>query len=237
MTTYNEIIYLILDLIKGNSDDFYLNEHHIAFLLNKYKGSLLTQKYSKDYSKIDPSNFQNICISLSKDSDCEDIILKSSSPIPPYIGELSIYTPPFNKVIYVSNDRFKYTGSGKFGQRMIYSTLLPNRMLYIKSRNHQLSYLKSITVSGVFLELIPNSLSCDNSSKDNECLDIYDTPFVIEEGLFPMLIQMVLNDLLQSAYRSPDRFNNGRDDLPDIYSLSQAIARALRNKGNKDEDN
>jgi hypothetical protein len=41
---------------------------------------------------------------------------------------------------------------------------------------------------------------------------------------------------MQAAYRPMDGINNGRDDLPDIYSLAQAIARSLRNNRRSNDD-
>ena len=37
MSTYRELVYLVLDELKGTSDDFTYTEDHIIFLLNKSK--------------------------------------------------------------------------------------------------------------------------------------------------------------------------------------------------------
>lgn len=236
MTTYKELIYIILDLVKGSSDDFSLNENHIAFLLNKYKGSLIAQKY-KDSNQIDKSNFETICLPLEIESNCEEIILKASMKLPSYIGNLTIYTEIFDKISEVKNERFKYAGNGKFGARMIYSTIVPSNILYLKSRNRQLAYLKTVRISGVFLENTAK-YSCETrESEELACADEFDRPFIIEEGLVPLLIQSVLNDILQASYRMGDSLNNGRDDLSDLYTLSQAIARTLKNGRKSTEDN
>lgn len=235
MTTYREIIYLILDLVKGTSDDFSLNEHHISFLLNKYKGFLLNAKYGKDLTKIDPSNFQTLCIKLNKEESCDEAILKSIKPIPNYIGTITAYIG-FDKLERIDSSRFKYAGSGNYGKRMKYYTIMPDRFLYVKSKNLQLSYLKKIEISGVFLEEIPAELTCDPNNSESPCpVDPLDNPFVIEQGLIVELIQRVLNDVLQSAYRPVDMHNNGRDDLPDVYALAQALARTLKHRGSNED--
>lgn len=236
MTTYKELIYMILDLVKGSSDDFSLNEHHIAFLLNKYKGSLLAQKY-KDLSQIDRSNFQTICLPLEIESDCEEVVLKTTMKLPSHIGNVTIYTEIFDRITEVKNERFKYAGSGKFGTRMIYSTIVPSNILFLKSKNRQLSYLKKIHIAGVFLENVSRYSCEEDNSNSNKCVDEYDSPFIIEEDLIPILLQSVLNDILNSAYRVGDSMNNGRDDLADLYSLSQALARTLKSsKRNTDNE-
>lgn len=35
MSTYAELVYMVLDEIKGMSDDFTFNEDHVIFLLDK----------------------------------------------------------------------------------------------------------------------------------------------------------------------------------------------------------
>jgi hypothetical protein len=41
MTTYRELVYMVLDELKAKSDDFYYTEDHIIFLLDKYRAFLL----------------------------------------------------------------------------------------------------------------------------------------------------------------------------------------------------
>lgn len=50
MSTYRELVYLVLDELKLTSDDALFNEEHVMFLLGKYRGFLLKQQY-KDIKK------------------------------------------------------------------------------------------------------------------------------------------------------------------------------------------
>ena len=43
--TWREIIYMVLDELKGMSDDFTFTEDHIAFLLGNYRSFILKQRY------------------------------------------------------------------------------------------------------------------------------------------------------------------------------------------------
>jgi hypothetical protein len=54
--TYREIIYMVNDLCKQLSDDTMLNEDHILFLLNKYRGTLLYQ-YTKQKMLVPHENY------------------------------------------------------------------------------------------------------------------------------------------------------------------------------------
>ena len=57
MSTYRELIYMVMDKLKLNTDDTYFNEDHIVFLLDKYRNFLLKQDRSSD-SEISESNYQ-----------------------------------------------------------------------------------------------------------------------------------------------------------------------------------
>lgn len=55
---------MILDQLKGLSDDFTYTEEHCLFLANKYRGFLLKQRYSDIKKQIPESNYQTICLDL-----------------------------------------------------------------------------------------------------------------------------------------------------------------------------
>ena len=56
---------MVLDELKGMSDDFTFTEGHIAFLLGKYRSFILKQRYYTDIKKaISESNYQTICLDL-----------------------------------------------------------------------------------------------------------------------------------------------------------------------------
>jgi hypothetical protein len=60
MTTYKELVYMVLDELKAKSDDFYYTEDHIIFLLEKYRAFLLKQKYRTPKSVVLNSNYSYI---------------------------------------------------------------------------------------------------------------------------------------------------------------------------------
>jgi hypothetical protein len=39
--TYRELVYTVLDLLKGASDDNYYTEEHVVFLLSKVRAAIL----------------------------------------------------------------------------------------------------------------------------------------------------------------------------------------------------
>ena len=44
MSKYSELVYMVLDELKGMSDDFSFTEDHIVFLLDKYRAFILKQR-------------------------------------------------------------------------------------------------------------------------------------------------------------------------------------------------
>ena len=55
-----ELVYMVLDEIKGLSDDFTYTEDHVIFLLNKYRTSLLKQNTKMIKVQCTSSNFLDI---------------------------------------------------------------------------------------------------------------------------------------------------------------------------------
>lgn len=239
--TYNQIAYYILDALKLSGKSSYYNEEHILFLLDKYRSFLLKQKYSDIKKPIPESNFQTICIDVeptqSPINDCgETLLLKSSNPIPTLstIGTPFISTGVLQnvRVVYVSRNRFAHVGHNKFLKNMIYCAVGADGHLYMRASNHQLQYLESVQLSGIFQDSTEAAkLSCSSSSQESQlCNDIMESTFPLEDALIPNLIQMIMQDLLGAAWRPKDTTNNDKDDLADLIGAAQ---RLMDNRYNK----
>lgn len=67
MSKYKELVAFVLDSIKAVSDDAFVTEDHVIFLLNKYRSYLLKQKYEKDPRRQVPaSNYQTVELQLEQ---------------------------------------------------------------------------------------------------------------------------------------------------------------------------
>ena len=66
MNTYRELVYMVLDQLKGMSDDFDFTEDHVIFLLSKFRGYLLKQKYADIRKEIPDIDYQTICLDLQE---------------------------------------------------------------------------------------------------------------------------------------------------------------------------
>ena len=217
----NEIVYYCLDAIKAFSDDSYVNEDHIVFLLSKYRGYLL-QQYHNIKKLIPDSNYQTICLTLtSTDSiPCTNgAILKSNEEVPSLmpIGNPSIYL--FNgfeseNIVFIPFTRLKAVGWNKWKKNFIYVAVGPDKHLYLSSSNPQAQYLETLRLKGLFedfekafeLECNEDGKPCDEMEKD----------FPLEVALVPDLIARVVKDALGMAWKTSDSNNNANDDLADI---------------------
>lgn len=218
MTTYRQLIYIVLDELKISTDDSYFTEDHIAFLLNKYRSLLLKQLYKDVKKEIPESNFQTICLDLKEvpaipEIPCEGgSYLRSTEKIP---NMMTIAKPKITTenqfqtdITLVSKDRFKYVGNNKWLQNIIYSTLGSDNYLYLKSSNPQYLYLEKVQVSGVFEDPEQaTELRCD---KDEVC-DPWDSNFPLEEGLIPQLIKLIIQDLAGVRIIPEDKDNDSND--------------------------
>ena len=217
----NEIVYYCLDAIKAFSDDSYVNEDHIVFLLSKYRGSLL-QQYHNIKKLIPDSNYQTICLTLtSTDSiPCTNgAILKSNEEVPSLmpIGNPSIYL--FNgfeseNIVFIPFTRLKTVGWNKWKKNFIYVAVGPDKHLYLSSSNPQAQYLETLRLKGLFEDFEKAfELECD---KDGKPCDEMERDFPLEVALVPDLIARVVKDALGMAWKTSDSNNNANDDLADI---------------------
>ena len=226
MSTYKELVYLCLDELKLNADDALFTEEHIIFLLSKYRGFLLKQKYSDIKKQIPESNYQTICLDLVKDTKegslCGDTYLRSTKKIPflMKIGNTSVFPVDYYKSIitYISRERMKYVGHNKYLQNIIYASISPDNYIYLKSPNPQFLYLKKIRVTGVFEDpQAASELQCPDENGNTVC-DILDRAFPIEDALVPPLVQLVVEELTKAEYKPEDKENNADDDLSDAIT-------------------
>lgn len=226
MSTYRELTYLVLDQIKGLSDDFTYTEDHIIFLLDKYRASILKQTYSKSEHSIPDSNYQNICLDLMEvpaisGEPCEGgSYLRSVEEIPEFLdmGHKRITSMDHfqGEFTYVTRDRMRYVGHNKYLKNMIYASDAPDEHLYFKSSNINFLHLAKIQLTAIFQDAARAAeLSC---SESKEC-DLLDRSFPMEEALIASLIQFVLKDLLGATYRPEDDSNNASDDLANLATF------------------
>lgn len=229
MTTYRELVFLVLDELKISSDDSYFTEDHVIFLLSKYRGLLLKQQYKDIKKNIPESNFQTLCLDVEPvpaiaGEECEGgTYLKSKEKIPflMNIAVPRIFAGDYYQgdITYVSRERMKYVGYNRWLPNIIYASIGPDNYLYFKSFNPQYLYLERVQFTGVFEDPEKASDPKFNCNKKDNICDILDMNFPLEEALIPQLVQLVVKELSGSIYKPEDNENNGNDDLSSIASF------------------
>ena len=221
--TWREIIYMILDELKGMSDDFTFTEDHIAFLLGKYRSFILKQRYYTDIKKvISESNYQTICLDLIEvpaisGEVCEGgsyLRSKDKIPVTLMIGNPRVYPIDYyqGEIAYISRDRMRYVGYNRWMKNIIYCSIAPDGYLYFKSWNPQFLYLEKVKFTAIFENAKEVSgLTCDGD--EGTACDFLDRTFPIEEALVPPLIELVVNELRKAEYAPSDEENNADDNL------------------------
>lgn len=230
MTTYRQLIYFVLDLLKISGDDSYYTEDHVIFLLDKFRATLLEQKYKNKQAEVDDSNYQTICLNIEEKElieglHCAGSSLRSIEKIPALLslGSPKIYTS--NQILpieitFVSTNRFKYVGNNEWLKNILYATESDD-YIYLKSSNPQHKYLEKITIKGLFSSTEDaEKLSCSNS--ESSSCDILDHAYPIEESLVVPMIELAAKELSGGLYKPKDSENNASDDLS---SLATFIAR------------
>ena len=220
MTTIRQLINLVLDETKQNTDDSFFTPEHAAFLIGKARNLLLKQQYKNMKEQMMESNFQTICLDLEQipaycNEWCEGgFYLKSTEKVP---FLLPIYAPRiygedyFQGVInLVGRDRFRFVGNNKILGNMIYATIGPDSYLYIRSSNPQYKYLEKVRITGVFEDYEKAAeLAC---CKEEYC-DPWDSPFPLEDAYISTLVEMVTKELRTAIVEEEDKDNNADDEL------------------------
>lgn len=244
MTTYREIVSMCLDELKLISDDSHFVEEHVIFLADKYRAFLLAQRYRDIKKEIPDSNYQTICIDLQPYNPFGDIAcagqsyLKSVQEVPYMmeVGSQKITSADFfqGDFAYIDNERFKYVGNNKFLKNQIYSTIAPDKHLYMKSNNPQIFYLQKAKVTGIF-EDSSKASELNKCPEEETACDVMDMRFPLEESLIPPLIELIVKELGGQKYQSEDNENNAKDDLSDLAAyIRQQIANGRRSDLYKD---
>ena len=231
MSTYKELVYLVLDELKLHSDDALFTEDHIIFLADKYRTFLLKQRYSDVKKQIPESNYQTICLNLIEvpaiaGAPCEleySSYLRSTIKVPHLmkIGTPVIYPNDDyyrGAITLVSRDRMRYVGYNKYLKNIIYASIAPDNYVYFKSSNAEFLKLEKVKLTGIFEDSYKVSeLQCSCEAGDYSC-DVLDIDFPIETSLIPPLVELVVKELLGAEYRPEDSNNNAKDDLPELIS-------------------
>lgn len=217
MSTYGEIVYMILDEVKGMSDDFTYNEEHILYLIDKTRALLLKQRYSDIKKQIPYANYQTIYVTTKESALADDALytsakyLKTDDKIPEIlpIATPRVFTTDYyqGEITYVSRDRMRYVGYNKYLKNIIYCSLHPDKYLYFKSFNDKLLEVNSINFTAVF----QSSLEALKLYQNKQ--EVLDTEFPMEESLIQPLVELVVKELTNAIYKPEDTTNNAKDDL------------------------
>lgn len=214
------------DQLKLSSDDTFFTNDHILYLLKRYRGLYLSQKYKDVRKEIPESNYQTICLDLIQvpaisGEPCEGgTFLRTKNKIPSLltIGDAKVYPIDYyiGDITMVSRERMKYVGHNRWLQNIIYCSIAPDGYMYFKSSNPQYLHLENVRMTGIFEDIDKvEELSCD---KESSC-DILDRKFPIEEALIPQLIDTVVKFMTSGLYKPEDDNNNAKDDLATLMQF------------------
>lgn len=224
MSTYRELIYIVLDEVKQYTDDTRFTENHIRFLLDKYRAFILKKTYNDGKIKPSSSNYSTICIDVDMSYDsCNSYVTgKSTKPLPDImsISNTNIFLGDSSEsnIEVISDSRMDFAGESKYSSNIIYASITSDRYVKIKSKNIGAKYIKEIKVSAIF-EGDVSEYSC-NKDKEGEgsSNDCYlDSTYPLEESLQAIVIQQVFSDIYKTLNIPEDTTNNsseGRSNLP-----------------------
>ena len=224
-----ELIYMVLDELKGFSDDYIYTEDHVLFLCKKYRSFLIKKEQDKEKASTDIASefeYQQICLDLEKIAAIDGepctggYYLRTVQKIPKILEGTKprVYPMDFYQgvnISYIPRDRMRFTGSNPYLQNIIYVSVGPDLHLYLNSSNPQFMYLKKLRMTALFEDIdAASELLCDEEGSPKPC-DVLDMEFPIREYLVPLLIDLVVKELSGASVRKEDTRNNAKDDIPE----------------------
>ena len=185
----NKIIYDIRESLNQSTDDSYLSDEYISYLIGVYRAEILKNELNNFQRTTNPVNTQSFSLEVEEvskydcniDVDCETI-LRTKQPIPSPIkmhtgSSLTMVRPtditskPF---VPFDQSRIQYIMNSKFS-RSIYYFLGSDLHLYFIGKDDAYKLMKCVNISGVFadpLDLENYKKCCDCTGVENICFDI-----------------------------------------------------------------
>lgn len=222
--TYREFVYMCLDEIKLLTDDSYITEDHVLFLIGKYRSLALYKKYSESNLPVSTSNFQEFKIRLEPATNVgKNIAYKSTIPVPKMM--ISFAKPKVfqsyydNEIFFVPQERMKYVKNTKWLTNQTYCSLYSDNYMYFttgimfqstETTPAKININKDLTIYALFDDII--EVSKANTEDD----DIMDLECPIENELVSVVQEFIVKDLVGAAYRPKDFSNDANDDLSKV---------------------
>lgn len=228
MASYNEIVYDIMELIRGNqlSDDTDISETQIRYHLSNQRSLWLRNEYNKPGRKIDSQIEQDLgCLELEEvdAADCCEIqsgctALRTKKQLPKLLelhsGEAITRVGPINKMkapfAFDSYNKAVYSVNNKYSRKSVTSFLL-NGYIYLIIDDPAYQTLEYINVRGVFAN--PEDLKDYKCDHEGTACFSYDDEYPINNWMIPYIKEQILNQLGMSLQIPKDELNDAKEDL------------------------
>jgi len=218
--TLNEIIYIIKEAIKANSDDlsFDYPGELIAAKIGNIRALLVKQRYQDGRKEIPDVFYQKICLTLAlvnrNSTVCIGSILKSTDVLPELLTvanrkAVNIIQQGNDiplKLNYIQLNRLYYTGFNSLVKNQLYVAIDKGNYLYLKGDNKFFKLITALEVYGVLLDPVEaENYTCAEITAP---CDIYTEPYPAPEDMIAEIVQIVLKEMLPTINIPEDQENN-----------------------------
>lgn len=211
--TFRELVYMCLDEVKLVSDDSYITEDHVLFLISKYRSFLLQKKYGETNFLMSDANHQEIKLTIKANTNVSEeealIPFPFSTPRVYTYDDTTGYTEDFT---YVNKHRFRFVGHNKYLGNIKYCTINTKQKLQLQEVVKENT---DIYIWAIFEDIL-------KAAEYSTTGDILDAQCPIEDSMVSAVQELVVKDILGVAYRPQDNINNGTDDLASIGVATSA---------------
>lgn len=228
MATASELIYDVLELVRGNqiSDDTNIDDRQILYHYNIQRALWIRNELNKPGRSVDPNIIQDLgCVELEEtdpvdcctvSSDC--VLLRSKLQIPTTIelhdrpalervGPPSKVKIPFN---FMPIERIPYVSYGKYSQKNLTVSFLLNNYIYVISPLAIQMMLDYVNVRGVFED--PTAAAEFNHCNGDPCYS-NDDEYPLNAWMIPYIKEQVLKQFGVAMQIPKDNSNDAQESL------------------------
>jgi hypothetical protein len=226
MSTLNEMIYSVREMLNAYSDDNSVSDEHLAFFFINQRATYLEVLADNPRKELPKEAFQKIKLKMIPTSECDDelVVLRSECKFPAVINNVhdtngmrsvkleSIMTKWINVIDPV---RVPFIKSNRFNSNQIYVSLdKDNHVIMLSTTNSHL-LIEEVEIELMASnpeELFSENYNCGLTVIEGENCDFYESKFPMPQPLINTMINEAYSRFVYKSASERDLLNNSTED-------------------------
>lgn len=229
MSTLNEMIYSVKEMLNAYSDDNSTSDEHLAFFFVNQRATYLEVLADNPRKEIPKEAFQKIKLKMIPTEECEEdlVVLRSECKFPSVINNIhdinGMHTVKLDSVMskwinVIYPITVPFIKSNRFNSNQIYVSLdKDNHVIMLSTTNSHLLIdeveieLLASNPEELFSENYPCGSVIEDNNNSSNC-DFYESKFPMPQHLINTMINEAYSRFVYKAASERDTTNNSAED-------------------------